>query len=137
MNQVTEKWEKVYEIHFNQGKHADDHVHDEHIVDFEIIHSSITDNGNGFQIKLALYTSFNQYLVYETHTSMLAGLKSLTSTKLLFHAYTTDNLIQLLGSVHFESEWSSSMSTKNKSFPVGKNKTVLALMTEVDPNRQR
>ena len=58
-NLITEKWLKLYEIHFNQPNGEV-----EQIVDYEIIGSQILEGG--FIIRLAIFTDFNQYLVYET-----------------------------------------------------------------------
>lgn len=39
---IAEKWEKLYEIHFNQGKVAEaEHGEEEHIVDFEVIKTQL------------------------------------------------------------------------------------------------
>lgn len=77
---IAEKWEKLYEIHFNQGKVSEaEHGEEEHIVDFEVIKTQLVEGGkNGFSITLAVFTSFNQYLVYQTTTSLLANLKTLS-----------------------------------------------------------
>jgi hypothetical protein len=71
-------------------------------VDFEVIKTQIVEGGkNGFSITLAVFTSFNQYLVYQTTTSLLANLKTLSQTSLLYHVYTTDCVLNLLSSVSF------------------------------------
>jgi hypothetical protein len=103
---IAEKWEKLYEIHFNQGKLAEaEHGEEEHIVDFEVIKTQLVEGGNnGFSITLAVFTSFNQYLVYQTTTSLLANLKTLSQTSLLYHVYTTDCVLNLLSSVSFARE---------------------------------
>ena len=58
---IAEKWEKLYEIHFNQGKLAEaEHGEEEHIVDFEVIKTQLIEGGkNGFSLTLAVFTSFN------------------------------------------------------------------------------
>lgn len=65
-SQAVEKWEKIYEVHFNQGKSHEPEEFEEHLVDFEIIKTEA--GQNSFTVNLAVFTSFNQYLVYETHT---------------------------------------------------------------------
>jgi|LauGreDrversion4_2_1035121.scaffolds.fasta_scaffold15249_2 hypothetical protein len=52
-----EKWEKIFEIHFNQA--ATSVSGEEHVVNFEVIGSNLIDGGNGFQINLVIFTSFN------------------------------------------------------------------------------
>ena len=99
------------------------------MVNFEIISSNLIDGGNGFQINLVIFTSFNQYLVFETQTTLLENLKTLSQTKLLYHVYTTDCPVNLLGSINFQSEWSTSRGSE------ANNRTVIALMTEVNPSR--
>ena len=133
-SQIIEKWEKIYEIHFNQaGTSVKDatNLEEEHLVNFEIISSNLIDGGNGFQINLVIFTSFNQYLVFETQTTLLENLKTLSQTKLLYHVYTTDCPVNLLGSINFQSEWSTSRGSE------ANNRTVIALMTEVNQSRQR
>lgn len=126
---IAEKWEKLYEIHFNQGHEKVDENEEEHVVDFEIIHTSLIDGGkSGFTINLAIFTSFNQYLVYETKTTLLAGLKSLSQTKLLYHVHTVECPLSILSTVfhhHHQAE------KKNQEV------VTLALMAEIDPQRQR
>lgn len=77
-----------------------------------------------------IFTSFNQYLVFETETTLIENLKTLSSTRILYHVYTPDCPLRLLGSVQFHSEWSAAGQS------VGQ-RTILALMSEVDPLRQR
>jgi hypothetical protein len=123
---IAEKWEKLYEIHFNQGhvKNPLDHGEEEHIVDFEITKTELTEGGKkGFSITLVVFTSFNQYLVYQTDTTLQANLKTLSQTRKLYHVYTTDCVQSLLSSVSFEDGYSS-----NK-----KSKTVVAILSEVNP----
>jgi len=43
-----------------------------------VVGSKLIDGGNGFQINVAIFTSFNQYLVFETQTTLLEGLKTLS-----------------------------------------------------------
>jgi hypothetical protein len=71
-----------------------------------------------------VFTTFNQYLVYQTDTSLQAGLKTLSQTRLLYHVYTTDTLRSLLSSISFEDKTAK-----------GKQKTVMAIMSEVNPAR--
>jgi len=124
---IAEKWEKLYEIHFNQGhiKNPQDKEEEEHIVDFEITKTAeLTEAGKkGFSITLVVFTSFNQYLVYQTDTTLQANLKTLSQTRKLYHVYTTDCVQSLLSSVSFEDGDSS-----NK-----KSKTVVAILSEVNP----
>lgn len=130
--QINEKWMKLYEVHFNQAKKNQgivdhDHSEEEHIVNYEIINCFTIEGG--FQVNLAIFTSFNQYLVFETQTTLLANLKTLSQTKLLYHMYTTDCTLQLLSCQHYSA---------NGEHPGGMGaRTVLALLTEVDPKRQR
>ena len=58
---IAEKWDKLYEIHFNQGHlNQIDHEEEEHIVDFEIIKTQLKEGGkNGFSITLVIFTTFN------------------------------------------------------------------------------
>ena len=112
-NQIAEKWEKIFEIKFNEGEEH------EQIVDFEILDSFVLPES--FKIRLVIYTNHNQYLVYETETTLNENFKTTSSTNLLFQRYTTDNVHRILGSYNsFENE----------------EKTVLALLSEVDPNKQ-
>jgi len=53
----------------------------------------------GFSITLVVFTTFNQYLVYETTTALLANLKTLSTTTLLYHVYTSDCVKNILSSV--------------------------------------
>ena len=52
-------------------------------MDYDIINSQLIDGGNGFRVNLAVFTNFNQYLVFESDTTLVANLKILSSTKLL------------------------------------------------------
>eukprot|EP00347_Sterkiella_histriomuscorum_P004436 403360465 len=112
-SQIAEKWEALYEIKFDDGIDA------EQIVDFEILDTVILEDG--FKIIIAIFTNKNQYLVYETTTIFDEHLKTHSKTSLVYNKYTTDNLIKLLGSCN---------SFENDS------KTVMALITEIDPNSQ-
>ncbi|CDW90006.1 wd-40 repeat-containing protein [Stylonychia lemnae] len=112
-SQIAEKWEKIFEIKFDDG--ADK----EQIVDFEIIDSKLTESG--FKVQIAIFTNKNQYLIYETDTELFENMRTKTETNLLYNKYTTDNLLKLLGSCSdFENE----------------NKTVIAMITEQDPSNQ-
>jgi len=87
------------------------------VIDFEVLKTQVLEGGNGFQINLAIFTSYYQYLVYETQTSLLANLKTLSQTKLLYHVFTPDSTISLLGSIHIARD----------------QRTVVAMMSEIDP----
>ena len=89
----------------------------ENIVDFDIIGSKIVESS--FYIYLAVFTSYNQYLIYETETSLMNNLKALSSYKLIYSKITTDSLLKVLGSYNGYED----------------NKSVLAILTEVDPDR--
>lgn len=125
-SQISEKWIKLFEVRFDQGKTSEE---PEHIVDYEVINSQLIEGGNGFLINLVVLTSFNQYLVYETQTTLLDNLKTLSQTKVLFHVFTQDCPLSLLASCQFNlpSIEKGALGTR----------TVLALLTEVDPLRQR
>ncbi len=89
-------------------------------MDFEIIGTKIIDGG--FNIYLAIFTNFNQYLVYETDTILMNNLKTLSQYKVVYQKFSTDCHLRTLGYFNnFEDQ----------------NKVVLAIMSEVDPNRQR
>jgi hypothetical protein len=103
-NMISEKWVELQRVHFNQGHHSKQPDVEEHIVDFEIIKSKILIEQGGFQINLAIFTTFNQYLVYETVVTMQEGLKSVSTTKLLYHVYTPDCVTDLLATMHFIGE---------------------------------
>lgn len=60
-------------------------------------------------------------MVYETETTFLQNLKTISKTVLLYSNYTTDNMIKLLGACN--------------SFE-GENKTVMAVISEIDPLNQ-
>ena len=87
-SQIAEKWEKLFEIQFEKGEE------NEQIVDFEILNAKTFDGG--FNIYLAVFTNFNQYLVYETETILVNGLKTLSQYKLMYQKQSTDSLIKIL-----------------------------------------
>lgn len=119
---IAERWDKLYEIHFNKGISGEE----EHIVDFEVVKTKMIEGGkSGFSITLAVFTTFNQYLVYETTTTLLANLKTLSTTTLLYHVYTTDCVKSILSTVYGGTNGGTSATT------------YVALVSEVDPKRQR
>lgn len=99
-----------------------------------MIKSKILIEQGGFQINLAIFTSYNQYLVYETVVQMQPGLKSLSTTKLLYHVYTTDCVKEILSTMHFLPADSGEHELHEHS---GKStsRTVVALLSEIDPTK--
>ena len=133
-NMIAEKWVELQQVHFNQGHHSKPDASDEHIVDFEVIKSKILVDQGGFQINLAIFTSYNQYLVYETLVQMQQGLTSVSTTKLLYHVYTTDCVKELLATQHFlPAENDGGGHELHEHSGKSKSRTIVALLSEVDP----
>ena len=132
---ISEKWVELQQVHFNQGHHSKPDAVDEHIVDFEVIKSKILVDQGGFQINLAIFTSYNQYLVYETFVQLQEGLKTVSTTKLLYHVYTTDCVKELLATMHFLPAECNGEHEMHEHSGKSQSRTIVALLSEVDPTK--
>jgi hypothetical protein len=85
-------------------------------VDFEILNTEVIEGG--FKIFIAIFTNQNQYLVYETETTIMANLKTLSKTSLLYSKQSSESVLRILSSFNgYEDE----------------SKAVVLVLTEEDP----
>ena len=68
---------------------------------------------------------------------MQPGLKSVSTTNLLYHVYTTDCVKEILSTMHYLPADSGMHEMHEHSGGKTHSRTVVALLSEIDPAKQR